>query len=144
MKYIPYGRHQISKNDIIQVSRSLKEDFITTGNYVKIFERKLSKKIKSKYVLTCNSGTSALHLAFLSIGLKKDDIVLMPSINFIASFNICKLLKTKVHLVDVDPFTGQMTPEKVLNYIKKKKIKKHQTFNFYVFRRISRKCRGLL
>ena len=46
----------------------------------------------------------------------------MPSINFISSYNICKNIE-KIYLSDVDPTTGQMTPEDIKNTIKKYKIK---------------------
>ena len=48
----------------------------------------------------------------------------MPSVNFIASYNMAKSMNLKVYLVDVDDCTGQITPEKVLECIKKNKLKK--------------------
>ena len=48
----------------------------------------------------------------------------MPSINFIASYNIANILGLKIFLVDVDELTGQITPEKVLECIKNNKLKK--------------------
>jgi dTDP-4-amino-4,6-dideoxygalactose transaminase len=60
----------------------------------------------------------------LSINLKKNDIILMPAINFIASYNMAKIMQLKVYLVDVDEYTGQITPNKVLECIKKNKLKK--------------------
>ena len=59
----------------------------------------------------------------LSVGLKKNDVVLMPAVNFIASYNIAKTMQLKVYLVDVDKYTGQITPEKVFDCLKNK-IKK--------------------
>ena len=59
----------------------------------------------------------------LSIDLKQGDTILMPAINFISSYNLAKILKLKVFLVDVDKNTGQMTPDNVINCIKKNKIK---------------------
>ena len=49
---------------------------------------KIKKFLNSKYAISCSSGTSALHLSMLAIGLKKDDVVIMPAINFIASYVI--------------------------------------------------------
>ena len=43
----------------------------------------------------------------------------MPCINFISSFNICKNLGYKIYLADVDPSTGQMTPNTLMDCIKK-------------------------
>jgi len=121
---IPYGKQYIDSKDIKEVSRSLKEKLITTGNYVLNLERQIKKKLKAKYALTCSSGTAALHLSLLSIGIKKNDAVIMPSINFIASYNMCAILNAKIYLADVDEKTGQMTPETINDCIKKNKIKK--------------------
>ncbi len=124
MKYIPYGRQFIDKNDKNLVLNSLSNDLITTGPYVKKFEKKIKKYLNCKYSYVCSSGTSAIHLAMLAIGLKKDDVILMPAINFIASYNMAKNMQLKVYLVDVDEFTGQVTPSKILDCIKKNKLKK--------------------
>ena len=124
MKNIPYGKQYIDKYDKKFVLDSLQNNFITTGPYVKKLEDKLKKYLKCKFSHVCSSGTAALHLAMLSIDLKKNDIILMPSVNFIASYNMAKSMNLKVYLVDVDDCTGQITPEKVLECIKKNKLKK--------------------
>jgi dTDP-4-amino-4,6-dideoxygalactose transaminase len=124
MKTIPYNRQYIDTHDIRLVSQVLKEDLITTGRYVKKFENKISKFLKVKYTATCNSGTSALHLALITIDLKKDDVIIMPVINFIAVYSMARLMNAKIFLADVDPLTGQMTPETLLKCIKINKLKK--------------------
>lgn len=124
MRSIPYGRHFIDNNDIRSVVKVLKDEKITTGNEVKKFENKLVKYFKSKFATVCNSGTSALYLAFLAINLKKNDKIIMPAINFIASYNIVKTFGAKVFLADVDRHTGQMSPQDVINCCKKYNLKK--------------------
>ena len=112
MRYIPYGRQFIDKKDKNLVFKSLSNDLITTGPLVKKFEKKITNYLKCKYSFVCSSGTAAIHLAMLSIGLKKDDIILMPAVNFVASYNMAKNMQLKVYLVDVDEYTGQVTPKK--------------------------------
>ena len=124
MKNIPYGRQYIDSQDIRLVSRALKEDLITTGHYVKELEEKISKFLQVKYTVTCNNATSGLHLALLSVNLKKDDVIIMPAINFIAVYNMAKLLDAKIFLADVNPLTGQMTPKTLLECIKNNKLRK--------------------
>jgi dTDP-4-amino-4,6-dideoxygalactose transaminase len=124
MKIIPYGRQYTDSNDIRIVSKAIKEDLITTGRYVKKFENKISNFLKVKYVASCNSGTSALHLALMAIDLKKDDVIIMPAVNFIAVYNMARLMSAKIFLADVDPLTGQMTPKTLLKCIKNNKLKK--------------------
>ena len=124
MKTIPYTRQYIDNKDIKFVSKALKEDLITTGNYVKKFQDKVSKFLNVKYALSCNSGTSALHLAFMAIDLKKNDPIIMPAINFIAAYNMARLMNAKIFLADLDPFTGQMTPKNIIDCIQKNKLKR--------------------
>lgn len=124
MKIIPYGKQFINNDDVKAVSRALKNKIITTGKIVQKFENALKKYFKARYASVCNSGTSALCLAMLSIGIKKGDVIIMPSMTFVASYNIAKLLGAKVFLADVDKSTGQMTPEDVANCCKKFNLKK--------------------
>lgn len=124
MNYIPYGRQFLDKEDKKQVISSLSKDLITTGSIVQKFEKKLNKYLKCKFSFVCSSGTAAIHLAMLSIGLKKNDVILMPAINFIASYNIAKSMELKVYLVDVHEYTGQITSETILKCIKENKLKK--------------------
>ena len=123
MKFIPYGRQNINYTDKLSVYKSLNQDFITSGNNVTLFEKKIKDILSCKYSIVCNSGTSAIHLALISISLKKDDIIIMPSVNFIAAFNICNLIGAKIYLTDVDQYHGQMTPKNLLDCIKINKLK---------------------
>ena len=119
MKRIPYGRQFIDNKDKKLVIRSLDNELITTGPYVEKFEKSLRKYLGCKYSYVCSSGTAAIHLAMLSLGLKKNDVILMPAINFVASYNMAKIIGLKVFLVDVDEFSGQITPKKSWNVLKK-------------------------
>lgn len=121
---IPYGKQFIDKIDIKNVSKSLKLDLITGGKYKEKLEKKFCDYLKVKYAVTCNSGTSGLQLAIESINLKKNDVVIMPAINFIAAYNICKKIGAKIYLSDVDPLTGQMTEKKFYECVNLYKIKK--------------------
>ena len=77
-----------------------------------------TKKLRSKFAFSCNSGTSAIYLAYLAINLQKDDVVVMPSVNFIAAANIARSLQAKVYFADVNYKTGQITPETISACIK--------------------------
>ena len=122
---IKYGRQNIDSKDISNVKLALSNETITTGNYVDKFEINLKRYFKSNYVLSCSSGTSALHLAIESINIKKNDNIILPIINFSALSNIlCLQDKANVFFADVDPSTGQTTPDTVIECIKKNKIKK--------------------
>jgi len=128
MNYIPYGRQHIDSSDVKAVIKTTKNNLITTGPLVQKFETDLKNYLKAKYATVCTSGTAALHLAILSINLKHGDIFIVPSINFVSICNILNLHKGKIYLADVDPLTGQMTPENLASCIKKNKLKKIRGF----------------
>lgn len=126
-KLIPYGRQHIDRLDIKAVSDTLSKNIITSGEINYKFEKKLSDFLNCEYAVTCNSGTSAIFIALHSLNLKKGDKIIMPSINFIASYNAAKLLGAKIYLADVDKSTGQMRPQDVDDCCKKFRIKKFHT-----------------
>ena len=124
MRNLPYGKQYIDNLDVKYVLKSLKEKLITNGRYVNKFEKSISNLFKNKYSASCNSGTSALHLALLSINIKKGDAVVVSSITFVAVINMLKNLGAKIYLSDVDIITGQITTKTVTECIKFNKIKK--------------------
>ena len=124
MKLIPYGKQSINTSDMKAVYKALKSDFISGGKYVTNLEKNFKKYFKSKYTIACSSGTSALHLALSSIDIKKNDVIIMPAVNFIAVYNLSKLMNAKIFLADIDAHSGQMTPKTLIECIKKNKIKK--------------------
>ena len=59
---INYGRHTLNKSDYLSVIKSLKSQYLTTGPYIKKFEKELTKKFGGKYCTVVNNGTSALYI----------------------------------------------------------------------------------
>lgn len=121
---INYGRQYIDNSDIKSVTRALKQELITSGNTVKMFEKALEKFLNTKYAVTCNSGTSAIFLAILSLNLRKNANVIIPAINFVAAANICNHLGYNVFFCDIELKTGQISTEKIHECIKINKLKK--------------------
>ena len=121
---IPYGKQSISNQDIKTVNKVLKGDYLTTGPMVELFENEFCKEVKSKFAVSCSNGTAALHLAFLASGIKENDIVIIPVVNFVSTINLLSLIKAKIYCTDVDQFSGKMTPKLLESCIKKNKIKK--------------------
>ena len=99
---IPYGKQDINQEDIDSVIDVLKSDFLTQGPLVPKFENKISNKVGSKYAIAVNSATSALHIACLALGLKKDDILWTTSISFVASSNCGLYCGASIDFVDID------------------------------------------
>ena len=127
MKYITYGKQHIDSNDLKVVKKALKNNFITAGKQVEKFEKFFSKTVGSKFAVSCSNATCGLLLSYLALGVKKNDILIMPAVNFVASINMAKFLSAKIFLTDVDPNTGHMRAEDLKSCIKKNKIKKIHT-----------------
>ncbi len=122
---IPYGKQSISNKDISVVKKTLQSNFLTQGPKVKFFENSIAKFVGSKHVVAVNSATSALHIACLSIGLKKDDYLWTSANSFVASSNCALYCGAKIDFIDIDIKTYNICHkklEKKLEYAKKKRI----------------------
>ncbi|MGF1864656.1 UDP-4-amino-4,6-dideoxy-N-acetyl-beta-L-altrosamine transaminase [Enterovibrio norvegicus] len=110
---IPYGKQEITQQDVDGVVEVLQSDFLTQGPKVPEFEKVLAEKTGAKYALAVNSATSALHIACLALGLGKNDWLWTSPITFVASANCGLYCGAKVDFVDIDPTTYNMCPKKL-------------------------------
>ena len=98
---VPVSEPQFLGNESLYLNDCIKSGWISSkGKYVKLFEKSFSKFIKSKYALSTTSGTTALHLALASLGIKKDDEVILPNLTFISPVNAAIYLGAKPVLVE--------------------------------------------
>lgn len=108
---IPYGRQDIRQEDIDAVVEVLRSDLITQGPVVPRFEEAVAAKVGARYGVAVNSGTSALHVACLALGLGPGDRLWTSPITFVASANCGLYCGAQVDFVDIDPFTYNLSPE---------------------------------
>jgi UDP-4-amino-4,6-dideoxy-N-acetyl-beta-L-altrosamine transaminase len=109
--FLPYGRQSIDDEDIAAVVAALRSDYLTTGPRVGEFEADFARMAGAAHAVSCSSGTAALHLAALALSLEPGDVVIVPSLTFLASANMARYVGADVQFADVDPDTGLMTPE---------------------------------
>ena len=102
---IPYGRQDITENDIEAVIEVLRSDFLTQGPTIKKFEDKVSEYCGSSHAFALNSATSALHVACLALDIGPGDLVWTSPITFVASSNCALYCGAKIDFVDIDPLT---------------------------------------
>ena len=108
---IPYGRQDISQDDIDAVVSTLQSDFLTQGPQVPRFEETVARYVGARYAVAVNSATSALHIACMALGLGPGDWFWTTPISFVASANCGLYCGAKVDFVDIDPKTYNMSVE---------------------------------
>ena len=108
---IPYGRQQISEDDISAVVNVLRSDFLTQGQVVPKFESEICNYTGAKFGVAVNSGTSALHIACLALELGKGDFLWTSPISFVASSNCGLYCGAKIDFVDICPSTWNISVE---------------------------------
>lgn len=106
---IPYGRQEVTQEDVDLVTSVLRSDFLTQGPMVPRFEQAIATYCGSRYGVAVNSATSALHVACLALGLGPGDWLWTSPITFIASANCARYCGADVDFVDIDPNTYNMS-----------------------------------
>ncbi|MDB5764020.1 MAG: UDP-4-amino-4,6-dideoxy-N-acetyl-beta-L-altrosamine transaminase [Herminiimonas sp.] len=112
---IPYGRQDISQDDIDAVVETLRSDWLTQGPAVPNFERKIAAYCGAQYAVAVNSATSALHIACMALGLGRGDILWTSPNTFAASANCALYCNATVDFVDIDRRTYNMSVDALRN-----------------------------
>jgi len=99
------------------VSEVLDSGMIACGPKTEEFEKKFAKYVGCKYAIATTSGTTALHLGLLSLGISKGDEVIVPSFSFIASANSILFCNAKPVFCDVNQKTFNIEVNKIENLI---------------------------
>jgi len=110
---IPYGKQNISQEDIDAIVEVLKSDFLTQGLAVPDFEQAVADYCGAQHAVAVNSATSALHIACLALGVGKGDCVWTTPITFVASANCALYCGATVDFVDIDPQTYNLSVERL-------------------------------
>ena len=113
MKPIPYGRQYITPEDIQEVVRVLRSDFLTQGPEIKRFEDAFAQYVGASYAVAVANGTAALHLSALALDIKPGDKVITTPITFVATANCVRYCGGEVVFADIDPETYLLDIRKV-------------------------------
>lgn len=111
--YIPYGRQYVDDEDIEEVVKVLKSDFLTTGPVIEEFEKKVADYVGAKYAVAVANGTAALHAACYAANIGKGDEVITTPITFAASSNCAFYCGAVPVFADIDPKTYNIDPSDV-------------------------------
>lgn len=121
---IPYGKQEITPEDIQAVIETLQSDFLTQGPKIQEFEKAFAAYTGSEYAVVVNNGTAALHLAVMALGIREDEYVICTPITFAASVNCIKYCGGQVLFADIDPETYLMDLKSVETILKNNPDKK--------------------
>lgn len=115
---IPYSHQYIDNNDIKEVVKVLKSDWLTQGPKIREFEKNLCRYTGAKYAVAVSSGTSALHLSMLALDIKRGDEIITSPITFSASANCALYVNARPLFIDIDDKTYHLDIDKLKNFLK--------------------------
>jgi dTDP-4-amino-4,6-dideoxygalactose transaminase len=118
---IPYGRQDISDEDVAAVVAALRSDFITQGPAIDAFEKALAAYVGAKHAVAVCNATAALHIAYLALGLVPGDRLWTAPITFVATANAARYCGAEVDFVDIAADTYLMDVEALSNRLAKAK-----------------------
>jgi perosamine synthetase len=110
---IRLARPDVGEEELAEVAAVLESGQLTMGPKVAEFEAELARACEVEHAVAVSSGTAALHLAVLALGIGPGDEVIVPAYTFPATANVVALAGATPVLVDVDPETFNLDPAKV-------------------------------
>ena len=116
---ISYSRQDITQADIDAVIEVLRSNYLTQGPAVPRFEKAVASKVNAKYGIAVNSGTSALHIACMVLGLGEGDYLWTVPNTFVASANCGLYCGAEVDFVDIDEHTWNLSVPKLREKLEK-------------------------
>jgi aminotransferase in exopolysaccharide biosynthesis len=118
-KFIPLSVPNLKGKELEYVTNAVKTEWVSTGGpYVNDFEQKTAEYVKVKGAVSCQNGTSGLHIALQICGVLREDEVIVPTLTFIAAVNPVKYIGAEPIFMDCDD-SLTMDPEKLLEFCHK-------------------------
>jgi UDP-4-amino-4,6-dideoxy-N-acetyl-beta-L-altrosamine transaminase len=107
---IPYGRQDISEEDIAEVVAVLRSDFLTQGPAIERFEQAVAAHCQVRHAVAVSNATAALHIACMALDLGPGDLGWTSPNTFVASANCIRYCGADVDFVDIDAYTWNLSP----------------------------------
>lgn len=137
-EFIPLHAPLFIGNEKKYLDECIDSTFVSSvGKFVDRFEEKVAEYTGAKKAVVCVSGTNALHMAMLLVGVERDDEVLTQALTFIATCNAISYIGAHPVFIDVDKETLGLSPDAVSTWLTKNAIlKKGQCYNIHTGRRV--------
>ncbi|GLW45657.1 aminotransferase DegT [Streptomyces sp. NBRC 14336] len=110
---VPAARPVVDEEEIGAVVRVLRGGHVVQGPEVRAFEEEFSALVGGRHCVAVNSGTSALQLTLMALGIGPGDEVIVPSFSFAATANAVRLAGADVVFADIDATTFCLDPDAV-------------------------------
>jgi len=121
LNFIPIYYPHLKGNELKYLSKCITENWISSnGPFVKNFESSFSAMHNKRPSLAVSSGTTALHLSLVALGIKKGDEVIVPNMTFAAVINAVLYIGAKPVIVDIDEKKWNITPDEIQKNITRK------------------------
>lgn len=129
--FVPLHAPLFIGNEKKYLNECIDTTFVSSvGKFVDRFEEMLASYTGTKKAVVCVSGTNALHMAMLLVGVERDDEVLTQALTFIATCNAISYIGARPVFIDVDKETMGLSPKAVKAWLEKNaEIKSNQCFN---------------
>lgn len=114
---IPWHKPTFWGKEKQYVNMALDSTWISDGSFLSQFEENFSTALGVKHTVTTSNGTTALHLAYLTLGVMPGDEIIVPSFSFHAPANIALSIGAKPVFADVDPSTWCLDTESIIKKI---------------------------
>lgn len=102
-KFIPLSVPNLKGNELKYVSYAIQTEWVSTaGPYVEQMEKEMTDYVKSAGAVSCQNGTSGLHISLIVAGVTNQDAVIVPTLTFIAAVNPVKYVGAEPIFMDCD------------------------------------------
>jgi aminotransferase in exopolysaccharide biosynthesis len=135
---VPLSVPRFIGNEKKYLNECIDTTFVSSvGQFVDRFEKDMAAYTGAQKAVVCVSGTNALHLAMMLVGVKREDEVLTQALTFIATCNAISYIGAHPVFLDVDRSTMGLSPDAVKAWLEKNgEIKNGQCFNKQTGRRV--------
>lgn len=116
---VSFYKHSLGKKEIQNITKVLKSETLSTGNFCKKFESSFSKKFSSKYCTTFSSWTMGSYLLWKTFEFNSNDEVIVSPLTWVSSINTLVLAGAKPVFADVDIKNGLIDPSSIEKKITK-------------------------
>ena len=107
---VPISKNWFGPEEYEAVQRPLREGWVVQGGNVARLETEFASFAGSEYAIACSSGTAALHIAVMALGIRPGDEVIVPAFTWVSTANVVELQGARPVFCDIDLETFNISP----------------------------------